>query len=179
MEPAQDEYRLEQSVAIHRVGVEVFLPFAAFRLWGPEPRYEALLTVRLRDIRRAGEEQRCLRLSWPPSCEFPRPPAVQETVITEWAALAVACAVLPLYTGLWIRSVATPGNSFDYWISDGRWQFGLEASGTMMEDLEARHREKVRQLRGNPYGVDGYVVTVDFPSRAVILSFNTYAETSP
>ena len=39
--------------------------------------------IRLRDVRRPGEEQRCLRLSWPPACEPPRPPGVQETVVPE------------------------------------------------------------------------------------------------
>jgi hypothetical protein len=69
-----------------------------------------------------------------------------------------------------------PGNSFDYWVTDGRWQYGLEVSGTMNEDVEPRHREKVRQLRANPYGVDGFAVTVGFPTREVIFSFHSFAE---
>jgi hypothetical protein len=101
---------------------------------------------------------------------------VQANTVTEWAAVGVALAVVAHYTGFRVRHVATPGNSFDYWLTDGRWQYGLEVSGTMTEELEARHRDKVRQLRANPYGVDGLVVTVCFPARAVILSINTYAE---
>jgi hypothetical protein len=60
-------------------------------------------------------------------------------------------------------------------VTDGRWQYGLEVSGTMTEELEARHREKIRQLRDNPYGLDGYVMTVGFTPRTVILSFNHFA----
>jgi hypothetical protein len=33
---------------------------------------------------------------------------------------------------------------------------------------------KVRQLRENPYGVDGYVVVVGFDTRSVIFSFNRF-----
>ncbi len=28
-----------------------------------------------------------------------------------------------------------------------------------LEDVEPRHREKVGQLRANPYGVDGFAIT--------------------
>ncbi len=41
----------------------------------------------------------------------------------------------------------------------------LEVSGTVSEDLAARHRLKARQLLDNPFGVDGYVVAVDFAAR--------------
>ncbi len=61
-------------------------------------------------------------------------------------------------------------------VTDGRWQYGLEVSGTMNEDVEPRHRDKVAQLRANPYGVDGFAVTVGFPTREVIFSFHSFAE---
>jgi hypothetical protein len=65
---------------------------------------------------------------------------------------------------------------FDYWVSDGQNDFGLEISGTGATDVETRHRAKVRQWRENPFGVDGYVVVVGFVTREVKLSFHRYEE---
>jgi hypothetical protein len=101
---------------------------------------------------------------------------VQDNTVTEWAAIGVACVIVWLCAGLRIRTVAAPGDRFDFWGTDGEQQFGLEVSGTMMNDVEARHRDKVRQLRDNPYGVDGYVVAVGFSTRTVIISFNRCEE---
>jgi hypothetical protein len=104
---------------------------------------------------------------------------VPERVITEWAACGVACVVMALYTGLTVRAVAAEGDRFDYWVDDGQYDYGLEVSGTLGGDLEARHRAKVRQLCDNPYGVDGYVVVVNFTTRRVVLSFHRCEEESP
>ena len=65
---------------------------------------------------------------------------------------------------------------FDYWVDDGEREYGLEVSGTTTDDIETRHRAKVRQLRENPYGVDGYVVVVGFTTRKIIFSFNRFEE---
>jgi hypothetical protein len=79
-----------------------------------------------------------------------------------------------VFAGIRVRQVTGDGDAFDYWVDDGEREYGLEVSGTIDEDLEARHRAKVRQLRQNPYGVDGYVVTVGFRARRVILSFHHF-----
>ncbi len=63
-------------------------------------------------------------------------------------------------------------------MSDGRRQFGLEVSGTLTGDLETRHRLKAEQLLDNPFGVDGYVVVVDFTARRVIFSFHQHEESN-
>lgn len=55
-------------------------------------------------------------------------------------------------------------------------EYGLEVSGTTKDDVESRHRAKVRQLQENPYGVDGYVVVVGFAKREVIISFHRFQE---
>jgi hypothetical protein len=55
----------------------------------------------------------------------------------------------------------------------------LEGSGTVEEDVEQRHRRKVRQLRANPYGVAGYGVVVGFQARRVIFSFHRFGEDNP
>lgn len=86
------------------------------------------------------------------------------------------CVVVHAYARLQVRAVTEDGDRFDYWVSDGRRQFGLEVSGTLTGDLETRHRIKAEQLLDNPFGVDGYVVVVDFTARRVIFSFHQYEE---
>jgi hypothetical protein len=90
----------------------------------------------------------------------------------------VACVVVAVYAGLTIRHVAADGDRFDYWVDDGQYEYGLEVSGTLGADLDTRHRATVRQLCDNPYGVDGYVVVVNFTTRHVILSFHRCQEES-
>ncbi len=51
--------------------------------------------------------------------------------------------------------------------------FGLEVSGTQLAstaELHQRHREKVEQLTGNPYGLPGFVVVVSFATRTILFS---------
>ena len=119
-----------------------------------------------------------MRLFWSAESVSTRPLAVQEHIITEWAALAVACVVLAKYTSLRLRSVAVQGDRFDYWVTDGKCDFGLEVSGTMEEALEGRHREKVKQLLTNPYRIDGYALAVRFAVPEVLFSFHRYGEQS-
>jgi hypothetical protein len=90
----------------------------------------------------------------------------------------VACAVIWHYAGLRLHAVAAEGDRVDYWVLRHTQEFGLEVSGTTTENLESRHREKVRQLRDNPYGVDGYVVVVGFDVRRVIFSYHRNQEVS-
>jgi len=104
------------------------------------------------------------------------PPGVPETTVTEWAALGVACAVVWHYGGLRLSAVSLDGDRFDYWVDREGRRWGLEVSGTVVEDVEQRPRQKVRQLLDNPYGVDGYVVVVGFAVRRVIFSFHRIAE---
>ena len=96
--------------------------------------------------------------------------------MTEWAACGVACAIMSLYAKLRLRSVAADGDRFDYWVGDGQHEYALEVSGTITDDIEARHRIKVRQLLENPFGVDGFVVVVGFATRSAILSFHRFEE---
>jgi hypothetical protein len=94
-------------------------------------------------------------------------------LITEWAALGVACAVMKVYTGMCIQTVAGHGDRFDYWVSDGNCRWGLEISGTATKEAENRHRQKLIQLRKNPVTAGGFVVIVDFATKTVLLSFNS------
>ena len=179
MEQALDEYPLEALGQEHPVHVAMFVPFAIARLQGDSPRTEARLRVRMRDLGgQVQEEERTLRLFWSAESASKRPLAVQEHIITEWAALAVACVVLAKYTTLRLRAVALQGDRFDYWVTDGKCDFGLEVSGTLEEAIEGRHREKVRQLLANPYRIDGYALAVRFAVPEILFSFHRYGEQS-
>jgi hypothetical protein len=172
-----DEYRLENIARDHRVAVGMFVPFAIERLRQQGDSTETTLTVSLRDLGFSGEVQRVLRLIWSPASVSPQPLAVQPHTLTEWAAVAVACAVVSCYGGLRVQEVAAYGDRFDTWVTDGERQYGLEISGTTTEEVETRHRAKVRQLLANPFGSDGYVVVVGFATRTAIFSFHRYPET--
>jgi hypothetical protein len=176
MDAARDDYQLEQMGRDHRIGAEVFVPFAIMRLRGDSDITEATLTVRLRDISEAGLSHRTLRLWWSADSALAQPLGVSERTVTEWAAYGVACAVVSLYARLCVRQVAVDGDRFDYWVDDGAREYALEVSGTTVTDVETRHRDKIRQWRGNPYGVDGYVLVVGFATREVIFSFNRFEE---
>jgi hypothetical protein len=176
LERSHNAYSLEEISQTHRVGAALFIPFTIERLRGVSETTEATLTVELRNIGQASRTQRTLHLSWSPDSVPTQSPGVQARVVTEWAACGIACVVIALYAGLTLREVAADGDRFDYWVDDGRYEYGLEVSGTLGADVETRHRAKVRQLCDNPYGVDGYVVVVSFATRHVILSFNRCQE---
>jgi hypothetical protein len=174
MEAAADEFRLEDVAHQHRIAASLFVPFAIVRLRSNPEATEAMLTINLRNVGDGVPVQRRLHLSWSAGSAPMQPLGVQEGTLTEWAALGVACVIVPQYLGLRIEDVATEGDRFDYWLTDGTRDYGLEVSGTMTEDVEARHREKVRQLRANPHGVDGFVIAVGFSTRTAIISFNRF-----
>jgi hypothetical protein len=94
------------------------------------------------------------------------------------AACGIACVVVAVYAGLRICEVTGDGDRFDDWVTDGQNEYGLEVSGMTTGQLESRHAAKVQQLLDNPFGVDGYVVVVDFATRRVIFSFHRYEGTS-
>jgi hypothetical protein len=174
VDAAPDHYRLEDIAQQHPIGASVFVPFAIVRLRGETDATEATLTVQCVDVPGPRMTQRTLRLWWSADSAPAQPIAVQSRTVTEWAACGVACVVASLYGGLRVREVSGDGDRFDYWVDKDEREYGLEVSGTTTTDLEARHQMKVRQLRENPYGVDGYVVVVGFDTRSVIFSFNRF-----
>ena len=176
MELTSDEYRLEDIARDHAIDAAVFVPFAIVRLCGETAATEATLQVQLRDVGDTGESRRAVRLVWSADGVPKHPLAVQDRTVTEWAACGVACAIMSLYAKLRLRSVAADGDRFDYWVGDGQHEYALEVSGTITDDVEARHRIKVRQLLENPFGVDGFVVVVGFATRSAILSFHRFEE---
>lgn len=174
---AIDEYTLENIAGDNEIGAGIFLPFTIIRLQKAEGAVlESVLQVRLRDIGNVGKQRKSLRLRWSEESVPQEPLPVQEDVITEWGACGVACALVPLYAQMRIIQVAQEGDRFDYWIGDEEEEYALEVSGTIDEGLEGRHSAKVRQLRDNPYGVDGFVAVTRFVSKEAIFSFNRFLE---
>jgi hypothetical protein len=169
-----ESYRLEASGADHLVAAGIFAPFVISRLKPGQGRTEATLDVRMRLEEGQEEVRRTVLLVWAPESAPELPLAVQDHIITEWAALGIACAVLFRYGALRLRAVAARGDRFDYFVTDGVQDYGLEVSGTMTGDLEALHQEKLRQLRDNPYGLDGYVIVVGFSPAAVLFTFHRF-----
>jgi len=172
-----DEYPLERIAEDNEIGAGILLPFTINRLQEAErTELETLLLVHLRDIEEAGERRRSLRLKWFEESVHRGPMPVQEDVITELAACGVACALVPMYSRMLVIQVAQEGDRFDYWVGDGEEEYALEVSGTVGGDLEHRHSAKVRQLRDNPYQVDGFVAVTRFVSRESVFSFNYFGE---
>lgn len=114
MEIALDEYPLEAIGQEHPVAVAMFIPFAIARLSPTDTSSEARVRVRMRNIGGPAEQEHLLKLFWSAESVSARPLAVQEHIVTEWAALGVACATLAKYTPLRLRAVALQGDSFDY-----------------------------------------------------------------
>jgi hypothetical protein len=170
-----DEYQLEDLAREHDIGAGLFVPFVIRRLRTGE-QTEAVLSISLRDIGGDEQRERSLKVKWFASSVPEHPLGVSENTVTEWAALGIACIAASLYAELRIQAVTAQGDRFDYWVSDGRADYGLEVSGTQTEEVESRHASKVRQWQANPYGIDGYVLTAGFSTRQVIFSFHHFPE---
>ncbi len=174
-----DKYILEHIIADNPIQAELFLPFTINRLQqSMSTNQEVVLLVRLRDVGQIGESHQKLRLSWSANSMIEAKIPLQERVVTEWAAVGIACVLVPLYAGLRVLQVTQAGDGFDYWVGDDEREYALEVSGTLEENLESRHAAKVRQLQKNPYRVNGYVAVIRFASLETIFSFNSYQETT-
>jgi len=178
MASAQDVYHLEDIGEEHPIDASVFVPFAIVRLRADADSSEATLRVQLHDVPEFDDQVHTVRIMWSGDSIPTDPPAVQDRAITEWAACGVACALVSVYTRLRILNVAAYGDRFDYWLSDGREDYGLEISGTVTDELGPRHTIKVNQLLANPYGIDGYVAVVAFGTKAAVFSFHRLQGTS-
>ncbi len=165
--------QMEEALRLHAIDASVFAPFVIARVRTAPEDTEAILQVRMKEESISEERSFPVRLLWDPGSAFTQPAAVQERVLTEWAALGLACVLLPQLLGLQIVSVAVEGESIDYRVSEGVAKWGLEISGTMTEneaELRERMRLKIRQLHDNPYGILGYVVVAAFVRREALIS---------
>lgn len=98
----------------------------------------------------------------------------QEPVITEFAALGLACILVTIRTKLTITEVTRRGDRADYWL--GNREYLLEVSGQQQGDIDSLHIKKSQQLRTNPYGRDGYACVANFSSNRAFLWFYGAAE---
>jgi hypothetical protein len=171
MSLASEPFALEEIVTRNAIDARWFLPFTIHRLVPQSANRSAVLALSLLDILDKPQGVR-LQLTWLPESATLNIPPVQEHIITEWAACGVACAVIPLYTGLQVLQVAQSGDGFDYWIGDEDQEYGLEVSGTMGTGIEQRHRAKVKQLRQSPHKVAGYISITSFRAMNSVLSFH-------
>ncbi|MDA0241841.1 MAG: hypothetical protein OT477_00355 [Chloroflexi bacterium] len=162
--------QLEEIIAQNRVNTLLFVPFVIYRLTNRPTVNQATLMVTLLDVLPEPEMTTELTLVWEPSSRVASFP-VQEKVITELAACGIAAVLLPLYTRYQIWQVTQAGDGFDYWVSDGKQELGLEVSGTLEHNLWQRHRSKIRQYEQARGSVDGYVCVTGFHQKRAILSF--------
>jgi hypothetical protein len=132
----------------------------------------AVIELTLQNIVHEELTIRQLHFTWSPMSEARRVPPVQDHIITEWAACGMACALVPLVTNFRVLQVTQMGDSFDYWIGDEQQEFGLEISGTLTNELETRHRSKIRQLLSNKRRVAGFVSVTSFGNGRSIFSFH-------
>lgn len=167
-----DDFPLEQIAGLHAVATDLFVPFVVYRFGLPLAPREVILDVELRGIPGQPDGRQQLRLHWEEVTIPTLPAGVSDATVTEWAALGVAAAVVWQYAGVRLSAVTMRGDKFDYWVRRDGERFGLEVSGTTTDEVVDRHREKVTQLRENPFAVGGYVVVVGFATRRVIFSFH-------
>lgn len=163
---------LEEAMAKNEVDPSWFLPFMIHRLSALTRNRVVIIELSLRNINNESLVEHLLRFTWSVTSEARSVPPVQEHVITEWAACGIACAIVPLVTQFRVLQVTQVGDSFDYWVGDEQQEFGLEISGTLTEELEARHRSKIRQLLNNKRRVAGFVSVTSFGNGRSIFSFH-------
>jgi hypothetical protein len=167
-----DQLSLNHALQNHAIDARWFLPFTVYRLHPYAQSRQAVVIVTLQNILPGLKVSKRLLLTWNEDTPLLSVPPVQETVVTEWAACGIACAVLPLYTRFHLVKITESGDRFDYWVGDGRQLYGLEVSGILRGETTSRKRIKERQLLANPFGVGGYVCIVHFSEQSVHLSFH-------
>lgn len=119
---------------------------------------EQSLHLKWQDLR--GDFEKCLN-------------TYQEHVLTEFAALGLACILLTERTGLEITEVTRLGEKVDYWL--GERELLLEVGGRSECNLDKFCANKAdEQLLKNPYGADGYVCVFEYQHVRARLWFYSY-----
>jgi hypothetical protein len=81
----------------------------------------------------------------------------QEHILTEHAALGLACLLVHGHLKMSISEVARLSEKADYWLANGML---LEVTGRQSANLEILFREKRTQLLANPFQQKGYTCVV-------------------
>ena len=85
----------------------------------------------------------------------------QAPLLTEFAALAVACILCQCRANIEITEVTRRGEKVDYWL--GNRELLLEVSGTQDGNIESLCSTKAaEQLQVNPFRKDGFVCVARF-----------------
>ena len=171
---------LAEALRPHSIDATMFEPFVIAELGGtPKAGVQTTeFVVTLHNVDSAGTRTHLLLVEWQGAHALRGQPPVQQTVMTEWAACGIACAVLWHYTGLRVLMATKRGERFDYWIGNDTAQQGMEISGTLSEEageMQARHQQKRTQLLSYPSD-GGYVVIVGFTRREIIISYHAAEE---
>ena len=97
----------------------------------------------------------------------------QAPLLTEYAALAVACILCQCRARLEITEVTRRGEKVDYWLGDR--ELLLEVSGIQSGNLESLCDSKsTAQLQKNPFRMDGYVCVCRFDEPEARLWFYAF-----
>lgn len=96
----------------------------------------------------------------------------QAPVLTEFAALGIACVVTADCPKAQITEVTQRGDKADFWLNDGQWL--LEVSGQESGDLIALRDKKRDQLLANPFERSGFVCVSNFQQRKTYLWYYNY-----
>lgn len=106
-------------------------------------------------------EEAIVRVSWSEVTAFKARriwQTEQTKPIIERAAVALAALLIAWFLPDATMRVTREGERADYWLPN--LQCALEISGTTQHRLLAsRHREKIKQMLGNPLQWNGYVIT--------------------
>ena len=138
--------------------------------------------VIMQNVDSPGARSEMVRWTWTEDMVPPTPLAAQPEDVTEWAACALAFAVVSKFTNAVLDSVARRSDRFDYVFAENGILCGVEVSGTQTEDrqmMRDRQIQKMRQLLANPRRWGGYVVIVGFARREIWLSHHDAEETVP
>jgi hypothetical protein len=87
----------------------------------------------------------------------------QAPVLTEFAALGIACVVSADCSNAQITEVTQRGDKADFWLNDRQWL--LEVSGQESGDLATLRDQKRDQLLANPFEKPGFVCVSNFQQR--------------
>jgi hypothetical protein len=99
---------------------------------------------------------------------------VQSGTLVELASIALALILVKRVVALGQLDVTDYGARADY--RARRHRMVLEVSGTQTAaELGRRHREKVAQAKGNPFGWDAYVVVCAFASAGHCIRFSRHS----
>lgn len=164
----------------HGIDATVFEPFVIAEIGGtPSAGTEQTeFAVTLENVGQSRTRTERLLIEWRGSSAFRGRSPMQMREMVEFAACGMACAVLRHYTDFGVRDTAEVGEGFDYWVTNGKQEQGLEISGTLSEaasEMQERHREKRAQLFSE-LAVGGFVVIVGLVRREVIVSYHESEE---